>query len=253
MENDFKFSVHLPWWSQRPCEKFGFTKSSAVQQRRQGGRPCAESTRVRATTWPSPSHVSRCSSGTTREARRLWRSPASWPCDASSCCCCYVDSVVSDSMRPHRRQPTRLPRPWDSPSKNTGVGCHFLLQCMKVKSESEGTQWCLTFSDPMDCSLPGFSIHGIFQARVLQWGAFAFSRLQQHGRPKADPSNEAQSTLTAKRDNKNVCFKLRKIGLRFPLSKHYLLYALYFPRSSPLTDAKITIYRWTISFLFYFY
>ena len=72
-------------------------------------------------------------------------------------------------------QPTRLPHPWDSPGKNTGVGCHFLLQCMKVKSESEVAQSCLTLSDPMDCSLPG-SIHGIFQARVLEWGAIAFSK-----------------------------------------------------------------------------
>ena len=77
-------------------------------------------------------------------------------------------------MRPHRQQPTRLPRPWDSPGKNTGVGCNFLLQCMKVKSESEVAQLCLTLSDPMDCSLPGSSIHGIFQARVLEWGAIAF-------------------------------------------------------------------------------
>ena len=82
---------------------------------------------------------------------------------------------MSDSVRPHRQQPTRLPRPWDSPGKNTGVGCHFLLQCMKVKSESEVTQSCPTLSDPMDCSLPGSSIHGIFQARVLEWGAIAFS------------------------------------------------------------------------------
>ena len=82
---------------------------------------------------------------------------------------------MSDSVRPHRRQPTRLPRPWDSPGKNTGVGCHFLLQCMKVKSESEVTQSCLTLSDPMDCSLPGSSVHGIFQARVLEWSAIAFS------------------------------------------------------------------------------
>ena len=75
----------------------------------------------------------------------------------------------------HRRQPTRLPRPWDSPGKNTGVGCHFLLQRMKVKSESEDTQSYLTLSDPMDCSLPGFSVHEIFQAKVLEWGAIAFS------------------------------------------------------------------------------
>jgi len=82
---------------------------------------------------------------------------------------------MSDSVQPHRRQPTRLPRPWDSPGKNTGVGCHFLLQCMKVKSESEVAQSCPTLSDPMDCSLPGSSIHWIFQARVLEWGAIAFS------------------------------------------------------------------------------
>ena len=72
-------------------------------------------------------------------------------------------------------QPNRLPRPWDSQGKNTGVGCHFLLQCMKVKSESEVAQSCPTLLDPMDCSLPGRSIHGIFQARVLEWGATAFS------------------------------------------------------------------------------
>ena len=91
------------------------------------------------------------------------------------CCCCYVTSVMSNSVRPRRRQPIRLPCPWDSPGKNTGVGCHFLLQCMKVKSESEVAQSCPTLSDPMDCSLPGSSVHGIFQARVLEWGAIAFS------------------------------------------------------------------------------
>ena len=84
-------------------------------------------------------------------------------------------SVMSDSVRPHGLQPTRLPRPWDSPGKDTGVGCHFLLQCMKVKIESEVTQSCLTLGDLMDCNLPGSSIHGIFQARVLEWGAIAFS------------------------------------------------------------------------------
>ena len=86
-----------------------------------------------------------------------------------------LSRFVASSVRPHGRQPTRLPRPWDSPGKNTGVGCHFLLQCMKVKSQSEAAQLCLTPSDPMDCSLPGSSIHGIFQARVLEWGAIAFS------------------------------------------------------------------------------
>ena len=132
---------------------------------------------------------------------------------------------MSDSLRPHRRQPTRLPRPWDSPGKNTGVGFHFLLQCMKVKresevaqsclapsdpmdwqptrllhpwdfpgqstgvgchcllqctkvkSESEVTQLCQTLRNPMDCNLPGSSAHGILQARVLEWGAIAFSAL----------------------------------------------------------------------------
>ena len=79
------------------------------------------------------------------------------------------------TLRPHRRQTTRLPRPWDSPGKNTGVGCHFLLQCVKVRSESEVAQLCPTPSDPLDCSLPGSSIHWIFQARVLEWGAIAFS------------------------------------------------------------------------------
>ena len=89
-------------------------------------------------------------------------------------CCCQVASVMSESVWPYRWQPTRLPRPWDSPGKNTGVGCHFLLQCMKVKSESGVTQSCLTRHDPMGCSPPGSSAHGIFQARVLEWGAIAF-------------------------------------------------------------------------------
>ena len=79
------------------------------------------------------------------------------------------------TLRPHRRQPTRLHCPRDSPGKNTGVGCHFLLQCMKVKSESEVSQLYIIPSDPMECSLAGSSIHGIFQARVLEWGAIAFS------------------------------------------------------------------------------
>ena len=86
-------------------------------------------------------------------------------------------SVVSDSVRPHRRQPTRLPRPWDSPCKNTGGGCHFLLQCMKVKRESEVAQSYPTLSNPMDCGPPGSPVHGILQARVLKWGAIAFSTL----------------------------------------------------------------------------
>ena len=86
-------------------------------------------------------------------------------------------SVMSNSVQPHGRQPTKLPRPWDSPGKDTGVGCHFLLQCMKVKSESEVTQSCPTLCDLMDCRPPGPSVHGIFQARVLEWGAIAFSKI----------------------------------------------------------------------------
>ena len=86
---------------------------------------------------------------------------------ASCYCYCQVTSGVSNSVQPHRRQPTRPPRPWDSPGKNTGVGCHFLLQRMKVKSESEVAQLCPTPSDPMDCSLPGSSVHGTFQATRL--------------------------------------------------------------------------------------
>ena len=82
---------------------------------------------------------------------------------------------MSNSVQPHRQQPIRLHHPWDSPGKNTGVGGHFLLQYMKVKSESEVAQSCPTLCDPMDCSPPGSSVHGIFQARILEWGAIAFS------------------------------------------------------------------------------
>ena len=87
----------------------------------------------------------------------------------------------------HRWQPTRLHRPWDSPGKNTGVGCHFLLWCMKVKNESEVAQLCLIPSDSMDCSLPGSSVHGIFQARVLEWGAMGTHRTQLSHAQSSDP------------------------------------------------------------------
>ena len=82
---------------------------------------------------------------------------------------------MSNSVQTRIRQLTGLPHPWDSPGKNTGVGCHFLLQCMKVKSQREVAQSCPTLSDPMDCGLPGASVHGILQARALEWGAIAFS------------------------------------------------------------------------------
>ena len=89
---------------------------------------------------------------------------------------------MSDSVQPHKQQPTRLRCPWDSPGKNTGVGCHFLLQCKNVKCESEVAQSFPTLRDLMDCSLPGSSTHGIFQARTLEWGAIAFSNLQARSR-----------------------------------------------------------------------
>ena len=89
---------------------------------------------------------------------------------------CYAKSLQScPTLCDPRDGSTPGPRPWDSPGKNTGVGCHFLLQCMKVKRESEVAQSCPTPSDPMDCSPPGSSIRGIFQASVLEWGAIAFS------------------------------------------------------------------------------
>ena len=87
---------------------------------------------------------------------------------------------MSDSVRPHRQQPTRLRRPWDSPGKNTGVGCHFPLQCMKVKSESEVAQLCLFLRDPMYYSPPGSAVPGILQARVLEWVAIAFSEQSEY-------------------------------------------------------------------------
>ena len=99
------------------------------------------------------------------------------------------------TVRRHRQQPTRLPHPWDSPGKNAGVGCHFLLQCMEVKSESEVAQSCLTLSDPMDCSPPGSSVHGIFQARVLEWGATAFLVAHKFQLPRFNVYNPPQTIL----------------------------------------------------------
>ena len=90
---------------------------------------------------------------------------------------------MSNPARPHGRQPTRLPRPWESPGKNTGVGCHsFLLQCMKVKSESEVAQSCSTLSNTMDCSPPGSPVPGMLQARILEWGAVSFSNTCMHAK-----------------------------------------------------------------------
>ena len=115
---------------------------------------------------------------------------------------------MSDSVWPRRRQPTRLPRPWDSPGKNTEVGCHFLLQCRKVKSESEVARSNPTLQDPMDCSPPGSSAHGIFQARVLEWGAIAFSV------PDLDLFNYFLTEDTKVKNFENMLYGL--IKSRFP-------------------------------------
>ena len=125
---------------------------------------------------------------------------------------------MSDSGRPHRRQPTRLHRLQDSPGKKTGVGCHFLLQCMKVKSESEVAQSCLILSDPMDCSLPGSSVPGIFQARVLEWGTIAFSVNRQYldiyPLPLEPPSHPHHPTPLGQ--HRALGWKKRKLESRFP-------------------------------------
>ena len=137
-------------------------------------------------------------------------------------------SVVSNSVPPHRRKPTRLPHPWDSPGKNTGVGCHFLLQCVKVKSEREVAQSCPTPSDPMDCSLPGSSVHGIFQARVLEQGAIASFK---------DPYIENYKTLMKEiKDDTNrwryiPCSWIRRINI---VKMSILLKAIYRSNAFPI-------------------
>ena len=117
---------------------------------------------------------------------------------------------MSDSVRHHRWQPTRLLHPWDAPGKNTGVDCHFLLQCRKAKNESEVTQTCLTFRDPMDCSRPGSSIHRVYQVRVLEWVAIAFSGRSSIQlakiRPGVDCSSDHEILIAKFR------LKLKKVG-----------------------------------------
>ena len=152
---------------------------------------------------------------------------------------------MSDSVRPHRQQPTKLPGPWDSPGKNTGVGCHFLLQSMKVKHESEVAQSCLTLSDPTDCSLPGSSAHGIFQARVLEWGAIAFSNREAwhtaiHGMAK---------NQTKQLNNKFAQFFLILIlhlSTKCPFLYKFLpipfLFTPFLPLSKVLFTLKLSIY-----------
>jgi len=119
-------------------------------------------------------------------------------------CVCEIPAAAAAAAKSHQLCPTPCDpidssppgsHPWDSPGMNTGLDCHFLLQCMKVKSESEVAQLCLTLSDPMDCSLPGFSVHGIFQARVLEWGAIAYSRYADDTTLMAESKQELQSLL----------------------------------------------------------
>ena len=158
-------------------------------------------------------------------------------------------------MRPHRWQPTRLPYPWDSPGKNTGVGCHFLLQCMKVKSESEVAQSCPTLSNPMDCSLIGSSVHGIFQARVLEWGAIAFSESQyssvqllSHVRLFATPwtaAHQASLSIT----NSQSLLKLMSIESVKPLNHLILCCPLLllhsiFPSLRVFSNESVLRIRW---------
>ena len=118
----------------------------------------------------------------------------------------------------------RLPCPWDSAGKNTGVGCHFLLQCMKVKSESEVAQSCPTLSDPMDCSLPGSSVYGIFQARVLEWGPLP-SPTGKVRRPYCVSLSALNSTCLF-----GDCPYLRH---RWYLSCHFMHCLFHFPRLCP--------------------
>ena len=145
---------------------------------------------------------------------------------------------MSYSVRPHRGQPTRLPRPWDSPGKNTEVGCHFLLQCMKVKSEREVAQSCPTLSHPMDCSLPGFSVHRIFQARVLGSGAIAFSGSVAQSCPTlcdpVDCSTPGPLSIT----NSQSLLKLMSIELVM-LSNHLIVCRpfLLLPQSLPASES----------------
>ena len=140
---------------------------------------------------------------------------------------------MTNSVRPYRWQPTRLARPWDSPGKNTGVGFHFLLQFMKVKSESEVAQSCLTLSNPMDCSLPGSSVHGIFQARVLELGTIAFS------------GYVGDTTLTEESEElKSLLMKVKeeseKVGLKLNIQKKKLnIQKTKIMASGPITSWQI--------------
>ena len=132
-------------------------------------------------------------------------------------------------MQPHRQQPTRLPHPWDSPGKNTGVGCHFLLRGMKVKSESEVAQSCPTLCDPMDCSPPGSSVHGIFQARVLERVAISFS------------NHASQILLFYRWKVFGNCTLSKSVGAIFPTAFAYFMFLSHFGNSY-ISDFFIIIF-----------
>ena len=123
-------------------------------------------------------------------------------------------------MRPHRRQPTRLPCPWDSPGKNTGVGCHFLLQCMKVKRESEVAQLSPTLSDPMDCSPPVSSIHEILQARVLAWASISTRPHSKESTSKAGDAGDLSLIPGLRRFPGGGCGNsLQDACLKYPMDR----------------------------------
>ena len=139
---------------------------------------------------------------------------------------------MSDSVWPHRWQSTRLLCPWDSPGKNTGVGCHFLLQCIKVKSASEVAQSFPTLRNPMDCSLPGSSVHGIFQARVLEWGAIAFSEVIGYPLPYSQASLVVQTVKNAPAMQETwVLFLGQEDPLKKGMATHYSILAWRIPWS----------------------
>ena len=138
---------------------------------------------------------------------------------------------MSNSVRPFRQKPTRFLHPWDSPGKNTGVGCHFLLQCMKVKSENEVSQSCLTLRDPVDCSLPGSSVHGIFQARVLEWGYYV---------PIIRSSRNNQFFRLCKlKINQNRWFKSERLKKVY----YHIIYVFFFPFFIDVKAVSILDYR----------
>ena len=150
---------------------------------------------------------------------------------------------MSDSVRPHRRQPTRLLCPWDSPGKNTGVGCHFLFQCRKVKSESEVAQSCPTLCDPVDCSPPGSSVHGILQARILEWVAISFSRGSSQPRDRTWASHIVGRLLTI--------WATREASYTEVLFIKFLLCGLLITHFGIRYNYNISCYNWCYQMLSY--